>query len=85
VKEAEAALAVEQAKKQEFATKIEFYGNAYQKLQGKLAGMVFLTGPQGFIPILFPIGGPVSNGESSDSLVSCQACLGVQVLLSGIG
>eukprot|EP00884_Botryococcus_braunii_P016690 jgi/Botrbrau1/3704/Bobra.0008s0029.1 len=38
VKEVEAALATEQQKKQEFAQRIEFYGNAYQKLQGKLAG-----------------------------------------------
>jgi hypothetical protein len=58
VKEAEAALAVEQAKKQEFATKIEFYGNAYQKLQGKLAGMVFSP-----VCMHGPHSGPVSNGK----------------------
>lgn len=38
VKEVEASLVAEQQKKQEFAQRIEFYGNAYQKLQGKLAG-----------------------------------------------
>lgn len=38
MKEVEVALAAEQQKKQEFAQRIEFYGNAYQKLQGKLAG-----------------------------------------------
>lgn len=36
--ELEAQMKAEQSKKEEYSNKLTFYGNAYQKLQGKLTG-----------------------------------------------